>query len=206
MVGFSDALRLSAAAEPRAMSIERQRVTTSEPRGESRDALRRKQILAAARATFLRFGFAKTSIDDIARQAKLSRPLIYRKFRNKDEILAAAFEDLFEGRYERVAEVVRGRGSKRAKLLEVYEILYLEPWSQVTGTPMAAELYAACKAFDPKGVANRERLRLKYTQAVLGTKEAAEVFVLSVEGLTGTDFPTVSALRRRIELLVERFA
>ncbi len=47
---------------------------------------------AAARATLLRFGFAKTSIDDIAREAKLSRLLIYRKFKNKEEILAAAFE------------------------------------------------------------------------------------------------------------------
>jgi AcrR family transcriptional regulator len=27
---------------------------------------------------------------------------VYRKFKNKEEILCAVYEDLFEGRYERV--------------------------------------------------------------------------------------------------------
>ena len=178
-------------------------MTASDP--DDRDALRRRQILAGARESFLQFGFAKTSIDDIAKRANISRPLVYRKFKNKEEILQAVFEDLFEGRYERVAEVLAGRGSKREKLLQIYEILYLEPWDQMMGSRMAGELYEACKRFEPEGVQKRERMRLKYTQAVLGDREAAEVFMLSVEGLSGTDMPTTNVLKKRVQVLVERF-
>jgi TetR/AcrR family transcriptional regulator, transcriptional repressor of aconitase len=179
-------------------------VTMPESQSDTRDAQRRKQIVDAARVTFLQFGFAKTSMDDIAKQANISRPLVYRKFKNKEEILSAVYEDLFEGRYERVETLLASRASKRDKLLQIYEILYVEPWTQVTGTPMAAELYEACTRYDPDGTAKRERLRLKYTQAVLGAKDVAEVFMLSVEGLSG-DVPTTSTLRHRIEVLVQHF-
>ena len=128
-----------------------------------------------------------------------------RKFKNKEEILQAVFEELFDGRYERVAAAVAARGAKREKLLQIYEILYLEPWQELMGAPMARELYEACKRFEPEGVQKRERLRLKYTQAILGDKELAEVFMLAVEGLSGTDFPSTSVLRKRIEVLVNRF-
>jgi len=83
------------------LAFKRQHVTMSESKSEERDAQRRRQILEAARASFMQLGFAKTSIDDIARRAHISRPLVYRKFKSKEAILAAVFEDLFVGRYER---------------------------------------------------------------------------------------------------------
>jgi AcrR family transcriptional regulator len=175
-----------------------------ESQSEARDAQRRKQIVTAARPTFLQFGFAKTSMEDIAKQATLSRPLVYRKFKNKQEILCAVYEDLFEGRYERVEALLGSRASKREKLSQIYEILVLEPYSQVTGTPMAAELYEACSRVDAVGTAKRERLLLKHTQAVLGRRDVAEVFMLAVEGLSG-DVPTTNVLRQRVEVLVQHF-
>ena len=45
---------------------------------------RRTAILAAALKCFLQFGYAKTSMDDVAKEANLSRPLIYLKFKNKE--------------------------------------------------------------------------------------------------------------------------
>jgi len=179
-------------------------MTASEP--DERDALRRRQILDGARAAFTQFGFAKTSMEDIAKRANISRPLVYRKFKNKEEVLQAVFEDLFEGRYERVADVIAGRGSKRDKLFQVYEILYLEPWDALIGAPMARELYEAAKRFDPEGVQRLARMRLKYTQAIVGDKDAAEVFMLAVEGLSGWDLPTTNVLRKRIQILVDHFA
>jgi AcrR family transcriptional regulator len=180
-------------------------VNVTTPRPDERDALRRKEILAGARAAFMQFGFAKTSMEDIAKRANISRPLVYRKFKNKEEILQAVYEDLFEGRYERVAEVIAARGNRREKLLQVYEILYLEPWDALFGAPMASELYEAAKRFDPEGVQKLARMRLKYTQAILGDKDAAEVFMLSVEGLSGWDHPPTNILRKRIQVLVEHF-
>ncbi|WP_280420445.1 TetR/AcrR family transcriptional regulator [Nocardia carnea] len=48
----------------------------------------RGQILDAAQTTFLRFGVAKTTMDDVARTAGVSRPTIYRYFRDRDSLIA----------------------------------------------------------------------------------------------------------------------
>jgi hypothetical protein len=45
---------------------------------------------------------------------------------------------------------------------------------------------------------SRRKIQLKYTQAVLGTKEVSEVFMLAVDGLT-QDLPAPKVLRRRLE-------
>ena len=168
------------------------------------DADRRRAILDAALACFVQFGYAKTSLDDIAKRAGISRPLIYRKFKNKEDVFSAVYEDLMEGLYPGVEAVLAGRGSPREKLLGVYEHLLLEPWEMLSAAPMAAEFYEACSRVLPEVEARHERLRLKYTQAVLGAKELSEVFILAVDGL-GADLPSARVLRRRLQILVERF-
>lgn len=50
----------------------------------------RHRVLEAAYACVARYGFAKVTVDDIARQAELSRATIYRQFPGgKDEVLGA---------------------------------------------------------------------------------------------------------------------
>lgn len=49
-------------------------------------------VLDAALATFARFGFRKTSMDDIARAAGLSRQALYDKFTNKEDLFRAAMK------------------------------------------------------------------------------------------------------------------
>ncbi|PTL77226.1 TetR/AcrR family transcriptional regulator [Vitiosangium sp. GDMCC 1.1324] len=173
-------------------------------KGDERDAMRRAEILEAARECFLQFGYAKTSLDDIARRANISRPLIYRKFKNKEDIFAALFDFMLEGRYPKAEQALAGPGSKRDKLFRVYELLLLEPWDEMVGAPMAAEFYEACSRLLPEVEAKHERLLLKLTQAILETKELSEVFMLAVDGLQG-DLPATRVLRRRLQLLVERF-
>jgi TetR/AcrR family transcriptional regulator, transcriptional repressor of aconitase len=176
----------------------------AETSGEDRDALRRKAILEAALGCFLQFGYAKTSLDDIAQRANLSRTLIYRKFKNKDDIFSALLDFMFEERYPKVEQVLSGSSSKRDKLIQVYELLTVEPWGELAGSPMASEFYEACSRMLPEMTSKHERILLKYTQAILEPKEIAELFMLAVEGLF-TDMPPVRTLRRRIHLLAERF-
>jgi AcrR family transcriptional regulator len=166
---------------------------------------RRKGILRAARDCFLQFGYNKTSLDDIAKRADISRPLIYRAFKNKEEIFGALFEDLFSERYPAAERLLAGRGSPREKLLGLYELLLIEPWDELMGAPMAAEFHEACQRILPAEQARYDRVRLKSTQAILGSKEAAEVFSLAVDGLIG-DLPKTPLLRKRLALLAAKFA
>lgn len=50
---------------------------------------KRGLILKSALTVFLNYGFKKTSMDDIARDAKMSRPALYQLFKNKSEIFRA---------------------------------------------------------------------------------------------------------------------
>lgn len=51
---------------------------------------RKRALLDAAAGVFLRFGFKKTSMDDVARAGGLSRQGLYLHFASKDELFAAA--------------------------------------------------------------------------------------------------------------------
>ncbi|HEY0306550.1 MAG TPA: TetR/AcrR family transcriptional regulator [Acidobacteriaceae bacterium] len=54
------------------------------------DSLRRIAILDAARPVFVRFGYRKTSMDDVARAAGVSRQGLYLHFANKEDLFRAA--------------------------------------------------------------------------------------------------------------------
>ena len=50
------------------------------------DAVRREAVLAAAMATFERYGYRRTSMETLAEAAGMSRPALYQYFRNKEAI------------------------------------------------------------------------------------------------------------------------
>jgi AcrR family transcriptional regulator len=175
-------------------------------RSPNGDAARRRLILDAARDCFLKFGYAKTSLEDIAKQAAISRPLIYLKFKSKEEIFGAVLGDIFDKTYWAAEQALAKPGSKRNKLLAVYEGLLLNPWNElIANAPMGAEFYEACRRVTPEIEEKHTKTRLKYTQAILGSKKLSEVFMLAVDGLT-QDLPAPKVLRRRLEMLIDRFA
>jgi AcrR family transcriptional regulator len=61
------------------------------------ESARKRQILEAALATFLRFGFRKTSMDDVAQAAELSRQALYLHFATKEELFCAALSHYLQG-------------------------------------------------------------------------------------------------------------
>lgn len=169
------------------------------------DAERRRTILDAALSCFIQFGYAKTSLDDIARRARLSRPLLYRKYRNKEDIFGAVYDDVFESRYPAAEAILAGRAARRDKLLQLYELMCVETWALVMDAPAAQEFYDACLKVIPEIHDRHERKLLELTRRLLGSKEEAEVLMLAVDGMLG-DLPSVAVLRRRLRILIDRFA
>jgi AcrR family transcriptional regulator len=71
-----------------------------------RDA-RRSRILGAAARVFARSSFEQASMDEIAAEAGVGKPTLYRYFPSKDALFVAVFEhalDDLEGRLDRVLE------------------------------------------------------------------------------------------------------
>ncbi|MFC4244979.1 TetR/AcrR family transcriptional regulator [Gryllotalpicola reticulitermitis] len=58
----------------------------------SKDADRRLDVLDAALGTFTRLGYRKTSMDDIAKEARISRPGLYFLFSSKSNLFREAAE------------------------------------------------------------------------------------------------------------------
>ena len=80
---------------------------------------RRRQILEAAVACFAQTGFHQTSMHDISAEAGISVGLIYRYFKNKEEVISAlAAEHKAE-----IAQLLE-RARQAPTLLESLEILF----------------------------------------------------------------------------------
>jgi AcrR family transcriptional regulator len=62
-----------------------------EPATDGADAVT-TAILDAAAIEFERYGFRRVALDDVARRARVSRTTIYRRFANKDDLVAAVID------------------------------------------------------------------------------------------------------------------
>jgi TetR/AcrR family transcriptional repressor of uid operon len=119
---------------------------------EVRDAqaARREQILAAAEACFVRNGFHRTTMADLAREAAMSQGNFYRYFASKEDIvLAMAERDRARGA-TMLADLEQG-GDQRAVLTGILAryftdltqeaaVLRLDLWSEATRNPAIAAL------------------------------------------------------------------
>jgi TetR/AcrR family fatty acid metabolism transcriptional regulator len=55
------------------------------------DSEKRNQVLTLAKKRFERFGFSKTTVDEIARDAGISKRTLYQEFESKEKILEELF-------------------------------------------------------------------------------------------------------------------
>jgi AcrR family transcriptional regulator len=168
-------------------------------------AVRRARILSAARWCFLNFGFAKTSFEDIAKRASLSRTLLYRIFKDKEAIYQAVFVDWLISRTPAAKQAAEGPGSPYERLLKVCRLMALEPWAEMVGAAMGREFLAVCERIDPASEALYREVLHECVAAILGDEASAKVFLLALDGLFA-DHPSMEVLEQRTQLLAARFA
>src|SRR5580693_9524306 len=85
----------------------------------------REAILVAATAAFLRYGFKKTSMDDVARAAGVSRQGLYLYFDTKDLLFRESLQHLVSRLISNArAAAEDGNLSLRDRLLGVFEALH----------------------------------------------------------------------------------
>ena len=77
---------------------------------------KRERIMEAAVNNFKHFGFGKTSVDDIARQAQVGKGTIYSYFRSKEEILIALVDREFAAGLTAIDRAMKEEPSSVGKL------------------------------------------------------------------------------------------
>lgn len=108
---------------------------------------KRVRILRAARTSFLRYGYRRVSMGDIAEAAGMSRAALYLVFKNKEDIFGAVFLHWVE---ETIADMEREMAAvpdARDKLALAFEIWSARPFEMVMDSPEARELIECSFAF-----------------------------------------------------------
>ncbi|UMB69705.1 TetR/AcrR family transcriptional regulator [Mycobacterium paraterrae] len=77
---------------------------------------RRDQILEAANQCFTQLGIQRTSVQDVARMANLSRGTVYRYFEDRNVLIEAAIEFGAQKFYQLVAEAMADKATLAEKL------------------------------------------------------------------------------------------
>lgn len=77
-------------------------------------------ILDAAVSAFSGYGFRKTSMDDIARGAGMSRPAVYIHFRNKEDILRSLVQFYYDEAADGVRQALSGEGTVAMRLHKAF--------------------------------------------------------------------------------------
>ena len=180
----------------------------------------RERILGAAFTLFGRYGFKRTSMENIASEAGLSRTALYLQFRNKEDI----FRDLAGGLHkeglsgaeaalagERLL-VDRLREAVEAKTLRMIEIIQASPH----GSELIDEKNRLCGDLATDSERRFQRMfarafkraddarEIDLGAARLTAAEAADLFLHAVAGLKAADVP-VDVYRRRLASLVRVF-
>jgi AcrR family transcriptional regulator len=117
---------------------------------EERLAHRRDRILDAAKTCFVRTGFDRTTMQDIAKEAEMSSPNIYRYFPSK-ESLVLGLSERGSQTYAFLIEPLQQPGVGSEALIEVFAryfanfdrdsaLLRLELWLNAIRDPAIAEI------------------------------------------------------------------
>lgn len=71
----------------------------------------REHLLDAAEACFGRFGIEKTTVDDVAAEAELSRGMVYRHFSGRDELVTGVVARMTDRYISRITQELDGSES-----------------------------------------------------------------------------------------------
>ncbi|MEK2586584.1 hypothetical protein AAAA18_21685 [Providencia stuartii] len=94
--------------------------------------------------------------------------------------------------------------SSQERLMQVSQLLILEPWADRIGAPMGAEFYDICEQLAPSIVQQHQQFILQCVAVILQDEMAAKVFLLALNGQLA-DNPTTTELFQRTKILVDCF-
>ncbi|MFB9981849.1 TetR/AcrR family transcriptional regulator [Mesorhizobium kowhaii] len=101
---------------------------------------KRVRILDGAMKVFLAYGFSRTTMDDIARAADMSRPALYLLFKNKTDIFRAIAMMVLSRSVEAAKMALAGDGAFTERMMRAIDEAFISMMSAVVASPHGAEL------------------------------------------------------------------
>jgi len=156
-------------------------------RSDERDARREQakreeraeRILDAAASLILRWGYNKTTLDDIARQARVARGTIYLHWKTREELLMA----LISRERLKVGEEIRQRMESDPASKTLRGLLKISMLAVMKNPLMRAVLSRNTEMLGK--LANQEFAQSSFTESIAAYKQFLEM--LRAQGAVGTD-------------------
>ncbi|HKD98366.1 MAG TPA: helix-turn-helix domain-containing protein [Micromonosporaceae bacterium] len=171
---------------------------------------RLERVLDAAYECFVRYGIRRTTMDDIAAAARISRPAVYQHVRNKDDAFRRLADRLFDRTLAAARAAATGDGTAGERFYRVLAVKLDLTVGLFRASPHAAELLGATDLIADR-VAGFTADVEALAAGVLrdgGIEPAADLAAVAVAltrgleaDLTDTDLP-YRRLRQGAELLV----
>jgi AcrR family transcriptional regulator len=137
---------------------------------------RREALLAAARQQFTRYGFRRTAMEDIAREAGVSRPALYLHFRNKEELFRSLAASLQESALADAETALKATGGIADRVRAALEAKVARMIEVVHDSPHGAELLdASSRLCGDLAAASEARLQRMLEDAFRAAARAGEV-------------------------------
>jgi AcrR family transcriptional regulator len=163
----------------------------------------RDRILNAAETRFSSYGFKRTSMEDIAGEAGISRAALYLQFRNKEEIFRGLSRALLDGALKEASLGLSNQESLAQALitaaegmnLGIVEIVYASPHgselldqkNRLCGNQVAAAVQTYRKILATIFRRAMARGEIDLTSSGLNPSSAAELYHRAALGLMGPD-------------------
>lgn len=101
---------------------------------------REQNILEAALRAFTRFGVKRTSMADIAKEARISRQTLYKSFRSKDDVLRTHLRLYTEGVVSRMEDLLAETQGLEPQLDVIFNEMTIASFDMVRATPNGQEI------------------------------------------------------------------
>jgi AcrR family transcriptional regulator len=105
-----------------------------------KEEARRAHIIAIAFDVLTLYGYKRTTMDDIAKAAGMSRPALYLLYKNKTDIFRACILDFVGHTQQRLATCFDTSDAPLVQISNALVAGIVEPMRKIIGTPHGAEL------------------------------------------------------------------
>ncbi len=104
-------------------------------------SIRRSHIVGAATQIFLRYGFGRTTMADIAQASGLTRPTLYLTFPDKESVFQAVIEAMIEAKMTQIRTGISNLPTVDGKLLYACNAWAAEGYELVQAHPDARDMF-----------------------------------------------------------------
>ena len=166
---------------------------------KNKRSITRSQIIDAASSCFAEYGYEKTTFDDVAKKAGISRTLIYTYFKSKQEFFFTMMDEKHKNYLLQSQEVLESDLSGKEKLRKIIDIWIIDPHRIIYKSPLPNIWLKPVKSIQE----SEKLLRGDFIKSLVPLigYDLAEVIVYSYKGILD-DKPSIDILEKRTDILI----